>query len=126
MRDLTKSMISFSWVTSLFGVQQMANLLSLDKATESINKVTDATKKELGGATEASFRAGDNLQRGLVDLTFSMLSPQILNPNTWIKMTSDAAQQTMRVLGQVIPGAPAPSVTSPHATGWGPVPPPGK
>lgn len=126
MRDLTKSMITFSWAMSLFGVQQIANILSPGKATESLNKVTEATKKEFGGAIDASFRAGDNLQRGLVDATFSMFSPRILNPNHWIRMTSDAAQQTMEVLGQVIPGAPSSSGTPPGATGWGPVPPPGK
>jgi len=126
MRDLTKSIITFSWAMSLFGVQQIANMFSPEKATESLNKITEATKKEFGKTTEASFRAGDDLQRGLVDVTFRVFSPQILNPNHWIKMTSDAAQQTMGVLGQVIPGAPTPSGTPPDATGWGPVPPPGK
>jgi len=121
MRDLAKSMLSFSWAMSLFGVDQMVNMLHPTKATESFNKVTEASKKEFRGITEAAFRAGDNLQRGLVDMTFTMFSPQILNPNVWIKMTSDIAQQTMGALGQVMPGAPGPQSES---TGWGPVPPP--
>lgn len=98
----------------------MANILSPSKAAGSFNNITEATKKEFGGATDATFRAGENLQRGLVDLTFSMFSPQILNPNAWIKMTSDAAQQTVGALGQVMPGAPG---AQSQSTGWGPVPP---
>ena len=120
MRDLTKSVLSFSWAMSLFGVEQIQNILSPAKATASFDNVTDAARKELGGITDASFRAGDNLQRGLVDMTFSMFSPQIFNPNTWIKMTSDVAQQTVGALGQVMPGAPG---AQSQATGWGPVPP---
>src|SRR5215831_11098598 len=106
MRDLTKSMISFSWALSVFGAQQAANILSPSKAARAFNNVTEATRKEFGGVTEATFRAGESLQRGLVDLTFSMFSPRVLNPNAWIKMTSEVAQQALGALGQVMPGAP--------------------
>lgn len=123
MRDLTKSMIGFSWAMSMFGVQQTVNILSPSRATQAFNNVIEATRKEFGGITDSTFRAGESLQRGLVDVTFSVFSPQMLDPNNWIKMTSGMAQQAMGVLGQVIPGASGPPT---QQTGWGPVPPPGK
>ena len=120
MRDFTKSILSFSWALSLFGVQQAANALSPSKAAGSFDKVTDATKQELCGVTEATFRAGDSLQRGLVDMTFNAFSPQALNPSDWIKVTTDVARQTFGALGQMMPGAQA---AQSQSTGWGPVPP---
>ena len=35
MRELTKSVMSYTWAMSLFGVQQMVNALRPSKATES-------------------------------------------------------------------------------------------
>ena len=119
MRDLTKSMFSFSWAMSMFGVQQVSNILSPSNAVKSLNNITDATKRELDGVTEATFRAVDSLQKGLVDATFGVVSPRIFNPNTWIKLTSDVAQRTLGALGQVSGASGAQS----QATGWGPVPP---
>jgi hypothetical protein len=122
LRELTKSMFSFSWAMSLFGLQQTANVLKPSEVRKAFDNVAEATKKELGGTSGATFKLGDDLQKGLVDSTFALFSPQILNPNTWLKMTSDILQQTFGAIGQVVPGASAGSRSQP--TGWGPVPPP--
>jgi len=74
MRELTKSMTSYAWAMSLFSLQQMVNVFSPGKASGSFNNVTKATEEEFGDAVKASFRAGDNLQRGLVDVTFGVLT----------------------------------------------------
>ena len=44
VRDLTKSAFSFSWAMSLFGVQQIANLLSPAKAARAFDLVASAAK----------------------------------------------------------------------------------
>ncbi|HEU4390064.1 MAG TPA: hypothetical protein VFV34_19840 [Blastocatellia bacterium] len=124
MRELTKSIVSFSWAMSLFPIQQVINVLSPSKAAKSINNVTDAAKNELSGITEATFKTGDSLQRGVVDLTFSTLSPQVLDPNTWIRATSDVLRQTVGAMGHVMPGASSGSQS--EGTGWGPMPPPSR
>ena len=114
MRELTKSILSFSWAMSLFGVRQAANVLTPDKAAASFNNVTEAAREELGESTEATFKAGDNLQRSLVDLTFGVFSLQAFNPSKWAKATSgvvqqaakatsDVAQQAVGAVKQVIP-----------------------
>jgi hypothetical protein len=71
IRDLTKSMLSFSWAMSLFGMNQLVNSLAPEKATGAFNAVTRATEEQLGDMLKGAFRAGDQLQRGMVDLTFS-------------------------------------------------------
>ena len=74
MREFTKSMMSYTWAMSLFGVQQMFNAFRPSKAAESFDNVTEATREEFGEALKATFRAGDNLQQGVVDLTFSVFT----------------------------------------------------
>jgi hypothetical protein len=80
MRDLTKSVTSYTWAMSVFGVQQMFNLLGLggsgswNRSTHSFNNVTEATAKEMGDTMRAVFRSGDTLQRGVVDLFLAPFS----------------------------------------------------
>lgn len=80
MRDLTKAMLRFPWALSLFGLQQTLNLLRPAQATEALDKVTAATAGEFDDLLKAAFRAGDNLQRGLVDLSFGLFTGQAFNP----------------------------------------------
>jgi hypothetical protein len=74
MREFTKSMMSYTWAMSLFGVQQMVNVFRPSKAVESFDHVTEATEEQFGDALKAAFRAGDNVQRGMVDLTFGVFT----------------------------------------------------
>ncbi len=119
MRELTKSMISFSWAMSLFGIKQLANVLTPQKAAGSFSAVTGATEGQFGELLKPMFRAGDALQRGMVDMTFGFLTPQVLNPNWWLKMTSDAMQRSAKAFRQAGPGDA--SGSSSVSSGWGPV-----
>ncbi|MBA3242726.1 MAG: hypothetical protein H0T60_15985 [Acidobacteria bacterium] len=82
MREFTKSLTSFSWAMATFGVQQTLNLFSGGEdsrehpATEAFNNVSKATTDELGGFTEAAFRAGNNIQQGLMGVMFEIFSSQ--------------------------------------------------
>ncbi|MCA1593782.1 MAG: hypothetical protein LC754_14260 [Acidobacteria bacterium] len=72
MRNLMKSMISFSWAMPLFGIQQMGNLLRQPgSVSKALNSVTDAVHSELDCPTRTIFKAGDTLQRWTVDTMFS-------------------------------------------------------
>jgi hypothetical protein len=108
MRDLTKSMLSFSWVMPLFGMKQMLDIAMpsdpsrpFGRTTDSFETVTRATQDQLGGAWNSAFRAGDQLQRGMVDLMFSFLSLDALNPNRMMQMSSDVMQRSMGAAGQM-------------------------
>jgi hypothetical protein len=119
IRDLTKSMLSFSWGMSLFGAKQFANILMPEKATASFNAVTQATEAQLGDVLKGAFRAGDQLQKGLVDISFSFLTLEALNPSQMMKMVSDMMRQTAGTFGQGMQGGA--SGPQEKSTGWGPV-----
>lgn len=122
MRELTKSMLSFSWAMSLFGAQQAARLLSPSKAAEAFDHVTQSTRQELEGVMQTAFRAGDELQREMTNLAFGVVSLETLNPSRMFKAATDAAQQTVKTLGRLVPGGACGAGSQP--TGWGPVPSP--
>lgn len=104
MRELTKSMTSYTWAMSLFGLQQMINVFRPGKATESFNNVTKATEDQFGDALKATFLAGDNLQKGFVDVTFGVLTLGMFDRGG-ARATSDVARQTgeaFRQSGRVV------------------------
>ena len=73
MRDLTRSMASFSWAMSLYGLEQMANLMSPRRAADAFEAVTRTTERTLGPGLRTAFQTGDRLQRSMVDLSFSVV-----------------------------------------------------
>ena len=99
MREFTKSMTSYTWAMSLFGLQQMVNAFRPAKATESFNNVTKATEEQFGEALKATFRVGDNVQKGLVDVTFGVLTLGMLDRGG-AGTTADIARQTGEALRQ--------------------------
>ena len=107
IRDLTKSMLSFSWVMSLFGVKQLTNTLipqtpsqPTHRATTAFNTVTQATEEQLGSTLTGVFKAGDQLQKGMVEIMFGCLSLEAFNPSQMMRMTSDMLRQTTGAFGQ--------------------------
>jgi hypothetical protein len=111
MRELTKSMLSFSWAMPLFGMRQMMSMaLPRDasrpwgQATECFDTVTGAATKQLDGAWTSAWKTGDQLQRQMVDLMFGVFSGEAWNPNRWMQMTSDAMQSGMGAVRQAASG----------------------
>ena len=131
MRDLTKSMMSYSWAMSVFGVQQMINLLRPSKATNAFEGVTQATENELGDVLKATFRAGDSIQRGLVDLSFSAFTlGGTLNPANVTNTAAGLGQRVAQGFGQAASEASStqtasasPQGAQASSAGWGPIPP---
>ena len=148
MREFTKSILSFSWAMSLFGVQQTANLMSPEKAAKAFNSVTQATEGEFGDALKATFNAGDRLQRRALDQTLGLFMGETFSPNKWMRTVSGVMQQSAQALtrgaqgvtstlrqaaSEVMPSAaesaqpvseagPAEPGSQPESQGWGPMP----
>ena len=138
MRDFTKSIFSFSWAMSLFGIQQTVNLLKPSKAAKAFDSVTEAAEQEFDEVVKATFRAGDRLQRGWMDLTLGLLTGHELDSSTLanassdvIRQSSEAVQQGIKTASNLVRqsarpagesrqtgGSPSPQATS----GWGPMP----
>jgi hypothetical protein len=120
MRELIKSMFSFSWGMSLFGVKQLGNLLMplapnqpQNKAATAFNAVAHATEEQLDGVIREAFQAGDRLQKGLVDMMFGVL-PTDQTPAAPPMQVSGNLQTQPAPPGSV-PG-PTQSVTAPVPT----------
>jgi hypothetical protein len=142
MRELTKSMLSLSWALPLFGMKQMMDMAAprdpsrpFGRVAESFDAVTRTAQEQLGGAWNSAFRAGDRLQRGMVDLMFSLVSPDGWSPGRVMRSTSDVMQTSMSTASQMAgaaagaaqgpwPGDPVPPAASPEPVrDWAPVEP---
>ncbi len=73
MRDLTRSVASFTWAMSLFGVEQMANLMSPRRAVDAFGAVARSAEGALGPGLRSAFETGDRLQKAMVDASFSLV-----------------------------------------------------
>ena len=80
-----KSIFGYSLALSLFGVKQMANILTPRErgvhrgpATKALDSVTHCTTGQFGSTLQSTFSAVNNLQRGMVDVMFGMLFPWTL------------------------------------------------
>ena len=68
--------------------------LAPSKAAKAFEEITQATEAELGNTLKAIFRAGDTLQRGLVDLMFGALPGETHPPNRLTRPGSNGQQQS--------------------------------
>jgi hypothetical protein len=129
MREFTKSLFSFSWAMSLFGARQMTGLLSrpgqgqTGGCVEAMDEVTKAMENQLGETLEQTFKAGDKLQRGALDMMFGMFGGRGMKPGGMEEMMrgmsgwggcGPCGQE-----GQEQDGGLPPE----DQTGWGPMPP---
>jgi hypothetical protein len=86
---------------SLFGVQQLANLLSpqnLRQPTRKVNtasySVTQTTQNQFNDLIFGAFQIGDETQRFLVDLMFDTLTLRAFTPSYVSRLTSDIVEQS--------------------------------
>ena len=109
MRDLTKSFFSFSWTMSLFGLEQLTNMLSEERSgnrrermAEAFDKVTEATVEQLGKRTTSLYESGDKLQRETVDLMFDMSRPEELKPSKVVDRAADLVEDAADAIRDAI------------------------
>jgi uncharacterized protein Yka (UPF0111/DUF47 family) len=109
MRDLTKSFFSFSWTMSLFGLEQLTNVLSEERSgnrrermAEAFDAVTEATVEQFGKRTKSLYDSGDKLQRETVDLMFDMSRPEELKPSKVIDRTADLVEEAADALRDAV------------------------
>jgi hypothetical protein len=136
MKELAKSLTSFSWAMSLYGAQQALRLFGLsrrgaaDPATADLGATAPAGAPQLTGPWRSTFEAGDRLQRSAVDMAFDLFTLQALDPNRFAALSADLLRQSTAALRGLLPGGGAAS--SPRTSagrgcgepcGWGPMPP---
>lgn len=93
MRDVTKSVLTLPWALSMFGIQQAANLVSstpqerLADTGKAFDAVSDAATRGFEGWSQQTYKAGDGIQRTLVDLM--MLRPPEFDSSALMRMANE-------------------------------------
>jgi hypothetical protein len=104
MREFTKSTLSFAWAMSLFGVEPLASILlrqNSQQATAVFDAVTQAAGEQLSEILQSLFSLGDDLQRETTDLAFSLLTPEVFNPQS--RLISGIVQQSAEICRSLNP-----------------------
>jgi len=93
MRDLTKSALTLPWAMSMFGIQQMANLMSppspeqMADAAKAFDAVSDVTAQQLEGWLKQTYQVGNGVQRTLVDMM--MLRTPDIDSSALMRMAAE-------------------------------------
>jgi len=105
MLKLTESAISYSWAVSLFGVQQLVNLVTpvdLRDPTRKLNAasyaITQSTQAQFNDLIFGGFQIGQQIERSLVDLVFDTLTCRAFTPDYVSKLTADIVAQSQDTL----------------------------
>jgi hypothetical protein len=108
-RDFTKSMTACVWALSLLGVEQLVRILfprdglpTGRPAAATLATITHTTERQLGEVSRGVFQAGDQLQRGMVDLMCSTL--EAFTPRYVTKLTFEVMQQSAEACKFLMPG----------------------
>lgn len=95
MRELTKSMISYAWANSLFGMQQVLNMFNPPRGdqkspvTTAFDNVSAAATSQLSPSMKAAFDSAEGFQRSMVNMMFD-----VMDPGRWASMGSRMMDQT--------------------------------
>jgi hypothetical protein len=104
MREFTKSALSLPWALSLFGVEQLANVLLPQhsaRAMAALDAVTQATGAQLSELMQGLFLLGDTVQRETTDWAYSLLTPEVFNPRS--RVTAELVQQSAELFRDLNP-----------------------
>jgi hypothetical protein len=79
VREFTKAVLSYGWASTMFQVQQLANVFTTNPetgnsaATDAYNELAGATAQQLSPAMQATYRVGDAMQRSMVNMMFGAM-----------------------------------------------------
>lgn len=85
MRELTKSMVGFSWAVGLFGFQQLSKMMQTgaepsEVTAAQLDDVSRAAQRHLDGQFSQQFQAGDEWQRRVIDALFDAAAMRSFDP----------------------------------------------
>jgi len=127
------SALGFSWAMSLFGAQQMVNLISPSSSGKSFQNLKSAAEGELTAPFRAALRAGDTLRKGVFDIARGGFNDKTFVPSTWMRVLANFMQPSelqpssakwpepvSKRASQSVPSPEAPR--SQPSGSWGPMP----
>lgn len=132
MQEFAKSLGSFTWAMSLFGMQQITAALGATsrrsesrEAVEALQQVTRASLDHCGSTARQTFDMGDKIQRDLVDLIcrfIPMSNGEDGGSGCACPSFTDLMQPATNMFARATEAASSASVPE-EEFGWGPVPP---
>lgn len=111
MREIAKSLFRFSWAMSLFGIEQMGNVMfpsrsgdREDRVKGALDDVAGATEGAFSERTKSVFESGDKLQGEMVDAVFDAFKDENTSPskimNRMADFVEDSAEAIRKVTGE--------------------------
>ena len=126
LADFTKSVASFSWALSVFGVSQAGKVFKglptsdpTQSATASNDAVTKTIKEQFDANDNTAFSTVNGVSNALIGLTFSFFTPSTFNPTTILQTSQNVLRWGVGLVTQLIPGGQVGNGGPP--VGWGPV-----
>lgn len=130
MRELSKSIGSFTLAFSLFGVEQLTRLAkrpvpTADHPTTSgLDALAHSAENELQGPLKTAYQAGDRVQRSMVELAWGFATLQVLDPRQLLSLSTQVARQSAAAATELASGRSSQPAADPgKPCGWGPMPP---
>lgn len=129
MRELTKSIGSFSLAFSLFGVEQLTRLAQRPvptaghPTTTGLDAMAQSAENELKGPLKNAYQAGDRLQRSVVELAWGFATLKVLDPRQLVTLSTEVARQSASAATQLATGRSKEPAATGEPCGWGPMPP---
>jgi hypothetical protein len=101
VRHVTKSVLGLPWAISMFGVQQVANIVSppassreaLSDTAAAFDAVSGATEQHLDGWVKKTYKAGVSVQNAILDMM--MLQAPEVDSSALMRMAADLQSAPM-------------------------------
>lgn len=130
MRELTRSMIRFSWAMPLLGMNQMANLVPgvsrrpLDSTTETFDALSEVAVDQMGPTLRDLYEQGDRVGRWMVDAMFGVFDGGERKKDEPARRPAEPRRhRPVGAAPQAAADARHSAARADHGeTGWGPVP----
>ncbi|MEQ1825197.1 MAG: hypothetical protein ABL921_04600 [Pirellula sp.] len=133
MQQITKSLGSFTWAMSLFGLQQMTDAIGAstgksgsNNSIEALNEVTRVSLEQCSASVRETFEVGDMIQRNMVDLFFGVIPQrggQVDGEPCSCKGPMDFVRNAVDMVQSRPNASQSSSTPTEEELGWGPVPP---
>lgn len=134
MRDVTKSIGSFSIALTVYGAQQTTDWVrraaspedhpaGAPAAPDGLETVSRTAQGELTGYFRNLYEAGDRLQRTWIDLGWGFLDGSAWEPRKALDLSATAVKDSVAAFAQLLPGSSTCRRPAGEPCGWGPMPP---
>lgn len=98
MRDVAKSMVRLPWSLFMAGVEQTQNLLTRpdgwSRASAALDAISASAEQELSGGLRELYRAGDQVQAGMVDAALDLVGGGWINPTPSLGRAWEAVERS--------------------------------